>query len=87
VKEADGALLMPGSFPIHDLPDIGFDDAGPDEGDYTTVAGMVLAALGHIPTTPGEVVTLPQFTAEVVEITGRAITRVRLRALPGPDED
>ena len=81
VHEPDGALLMPGSFPIHDLPDIGFDADGPDEGDYTTIAGMVLAGLGHIPTAPGEVVTLPQFTAEVVEVTGRAITRVRIRAL------
>jgi putative hemolysin len=87
VKESDGALLMPGSFPIHDLPDIGFDGPGNDEGDYTTVAGMVLAVLGHIPTEPGEVVTLPQFTAEVVEVTGRAITRVRLRAVPRDDED
>jgi putative hemolysin len=85
VHEPDGALLMPGSFPIHDLPDIGFDPDGHDEGDYTTIAGMLLAVLGHIPTAPGEVVTLPQFTAEVVEVTGRAITRVRLRALPRPD--
>ncbi|MFI7600516.1 hemolysin family protein [Actinoplanes sp. NPDC049681] len=85
VKEPDGALLMPGSFPIHDLPDIGFDGDVPDEGDYTTVAGMVLAALGHIPTGPGEIVTLPEFTAEVVEVTGRAITRVRLRALQRKD--
>jgi putative hemolysin len=83
LTEADGALLMPGSFPIHDLPDLGFHDESEahDEGDYTTIAGMVLAALGHIPTGPGEVVSLPEFTAEVVEVTGRAITRVRLRAL------
>jgi putative hemolysin len=87
VHEADGALVMPGSFPIHDLPDIGFDGDGPDEGEYTTVAGMVLAKLGHIPTAPGEVVTLPQFTAEVVEVTGRAITRLRLRALPRTSAD
>jgi putative hemolysin len=86
VHEADGALVMPGSFPIHDLPDLGFDPDGHDEGDYTTVAGMVLARLGHIPTAPGEVVTLPQFTAEVLEVTGRAITRLRLRALPRPAE-
>jgi putative hemolysin len=79
VREPDGALLMPGSFPIHDLPDVGLAADGPDEGEYTTVAGMVLASLGHIPTAPGEVVTLPSFTAEVVEVTGRAITRVRLR--------
>jgi putative hemolysin len=87
VHEPDGALLMPGSFPIHDLPDVGFDQTAPDEGEYTTIAGMVLAALGHIPTAPGEVVTLPQFTAEVVEVTGRAITRVRLRARPRNAED
>ncbi|GIE93373.1 hemolysin family protein [Paractinoplanes rishiriensis] len=83
IREADGALLMPGSFPIHDLPDIGLHDEtnAHEDGDYTTVAGMMLAALGHIPTDPGEVVTLPEFTAEVVEVTGRAITRVRLRPL------
>ena len=77
VREPDGALLLPGSFPIHDLPDIGFDRPGHEEGEYTTVAGMVLAALGHIPTAPGE----------VVEVTGHAITRVRLRARPAPDPD
>jgi putative hemolysin len=87
VREPDAALLMPGSFPIHDLPDLGFDPDGTDEGDYTTIAGMVLAVLGHIPTEPGEVVELPQFTAEVVEVTGRAITRVRLRPTPRIDDE
>lgn len=88
VREPDGALLMPGSFPIHDLPDLGFDgDGGPEEGEYTTIAGMVLAELGHIPTAPGEVVSLPEFTAEVVEVTGRAITRVRLRPIPRRHRD
>jgi putative hemolysin len=87
VHEPDGALLMPGSFPIHDLPDVGFDGAAPEEGEYTTIAGMVLAVLGHIPTAPGEVVTLPEFTAEVVEVTGRAIPRIRLRARPRPAKD
>jgi putative hemolysin len=82
VREADGALLMPGSFPIHDLPDVGFQGHHQEEGDYTTIAGMVLAKLGHIPTEPGEIVTLPEFTAEVTEVTGRAITEVRVRALP-----
>jgi putative hemolysin len=87
VREPDGAMQMPGSFPIHDLPDIGFRGDGPEEGEYTTIAGMVLATLGHIPTAPGEVVTLPEFTAEVLEVTGRAITRVRLRALPRNETD
>jgi len=87
VREPDGVLLMPGSFPIHDLPDVGFSPEGPEEGEYTTIAGMVLAALGHIPTAPGEVVTLPEFTAEVVEVTGRAITWVRLRPRPRHESD
>ncbi len=79
VHEPDGALIVPGSFPVHDLPDIGFDGETEEEGDYTTVAGMVLAKLGHIPTEPGEVVSLSLFHAEVTEVTGRAITQLRLR--------
>ncbi|GLY07385.1 MULTISPECIES: hemolysin family protein [Actinoplanes] len=82
IREEDGAMLLPGTFPIHDLPDIGVDIEDLDNaGDYTTVAGLVLAQLGHIPTTPGETVTIDGHTAEVVEITGRAITRLRLRPL------
>ncbi len=87
VREADGAMVMPGSFPIHDLSDLGFRGDGPEEGEYTTIAGMVLAALGHIPTAPGEAVSLPEFTAEVLEVTGRAITRVRLRPTPPAASD
>jgi putative hemolysin len=79
VREPDGALLLAGGFPIHDLPDIGIDLTTEDEGDFTTVAGLLLARLGHIPTAAGETVRLPGFTAEVVEVTGRAITKVRLR--------
>ena len=88
-REPDGALLLPGGYPIHDLPDVGIDlradEAG--DGDYTTVAGLVLARLGHIPTHPGETVQLAAFSAEVVEISGRAITRIRLRpALQSTDD-
>ncbi|MBO3737003.1 hemolysin family protein [Actinoplanes flavus] len=81
IREDDGAMLLPGTFPIHDLPDIGVEIEETDAGDYTTVAGMLLARLGHIPTVPGETVTIDGHTAEVVEITGRAITKLRLRAL------
>ncbi|MBL7255163.1 hemolysin family protein [Paractinoplanes lichenicola] len=82
VREPDGSMLLPGTFPIHDLPDIGVDVEHLDEGDYTTVAGLVLAHLGHIPTEPGESVQVDGHTAEVVEVTGRAITKIRLRVAP-----
>ncbi|WP_117213766.1 hemolysin family protein [Allorhizocola rhizosphaerae] len=83
VHEPDGALLLPGAFPIHDLPDLGIDTDRLGDSDYTTVAGLLLDQLGRIPTTPGDVVKLPGLTAEVVEITGRAITKVRLRLTDG----
>ena len=86
VREPDGALLVPGSFPLHDLPGIGVDPSRWANGDYTTVAGLVLAHLGHIPTGPGEILRLPGLTAQVVEVSGRAIAKVRLRpGRPGPD--
>lgn len=82
IHESDDVLVVPGSFPLHDLPDIGIDlDRLPD-ADYTTVAGLILDRLGHVPTTPGETVTLPGFSAEVTQVTGRAITQVRLRMAP-----
>jgi putative hemolysin len=88
-RESDGGLLLAGGFPIHDLADIGvdLDEDDDDDGDYTTIAGLVLARLGHIPTAPGETVSLAGFTAQVVEVTGRAITRVRLRPNRPSDVD
>nr|WP_296068276.1 hemolysin family protein [uncultured Actinoplanes sp.] len=85
VHEEDGAMLLPGRFPVHDLPDIGVDVERLLDGDYTTVAGLVLARLGHIPTSPGEIVEVDGHTAEVTEVTGHAITQVRLRR-PARDE-
>ncbi|GAB2617876.1 membrane protein [Paractinoplanes abujensis] len=82
VHEDDGAMLLPGIFPIHDLPDIGVDVEDLQDGDYTTVAGLVLSRLGHIPTAPGEVVTLDNYRAEITQVIGRAITQIRLRKAP-----
>jgi putative hemolysin len=79
VREQDGALLVPGSFPLQDLPEIGITVEFRPPGDYTTVAGLVLVGLGHLPTEPGEIVHLPTLTAQVVEVSGHAIRKVRLR--------
>jgi putative hemolysin len=87
VHEADGAMLLAGTFPIHDLPDLGVHVEGLEDSDYTTVAGLLLAHLGHIPTVPGETADLGRYTAEVTEVTGHAITRVRLPAKPDPASD
>ncbi|MEV1331467.1 hemolysin family protein [Micromonospora costi] len=85
VREPDGALLLPGDFPLHDLPDVGVRLSFPVSREYTTVAGLVLAGLGHLPGGPGETVRLPGLTIDVVEVHDRAVRRVRLRGFAPND--
>jgi putative hemolysin len=82
----DGTLIVPGTFPIHDLPDIGVDLTDAAAGDFATVAGLVLVALGRIPTEPGDRVELAKWTVEVTKTSHHAITEVRLTPhRPPPD--
>ena len=73
-RQPDGAMVLAGSFPVHDLPDLGVDLP---EGPYTTIAGLVLAQLGHLPI-PGETVQVAGWRLEVLDVQRRAITRLRL---------
>jgi magnesium and cobalt exporter, CNNM family len=82
VQEPDGVMLVEGAFPLHDLPDLGVDIDDQGSGNYTTLAGLVLARLGHIPTAAGETVDLGPFWGDVVEVKRHAITRIRLRPKP-----
>lgn len=74
----DGSLLIPGTFPIHDLPDIGVDLASAPQGNYTTIAGLVLAVIGRVPTAPGDRVDLSTYTIEVTAVGKNSIAEVRL---------
>jgi len=85
IREPGQAMLLPGTFPLHDLPDLGVDVEAKPGGHYTTIAGLILACLGHIPDRPGEIVRLDGWTAEVTAIEGHAITQVRLRPAPADD--
>jgi putative hemolysin len=76
----DGSVVLPGSFPIHDLEDIGVEVP---EGDYATVAGLLLWHLGHIPSA-GEEVGLPGYRAVVLAMDGLSIDRLRLLPDGGP---
>ncbi|MFJ8857187.1 hemolysin family protein [Streptomyces sp. NPDC102451] len=77
--QPDGSLLLPGSLPLHDLPDLGIDLGDSVHGPFTTVAGLVLARLGELPQQPGDTVRLAQWTIEVTGVERHAITAVRLR--------
>jgi putative hemolysin len=48
------------------------------DADYATIAGLVLTALGRIPTEPGDRVVLTDWTIEVTAIDHHAITGVRV---------
>jgi putative hemolysin len=74
-RESDGSLLLPGRFPVHDLPDIGIEV--PD-GPYATVAGFILERLGRLPEGPGDAADAGPWRFIVTEVTARAITEVRI---------
>jgi putative hemolysin len=84
VHEDDGSVIVPGSFPIHDLVDLDIDLPA---GDYTTVAGLVLDRLGRLPDGAGENVVVEGRMLEIVELDGRAISLVRIRPIVGDRED
>ncbi len=56
----------------------------PRERDYETVAGLVLAELGHLPRT-GESLVYEQWRIEVVDLDGRRIDKLLVR--PADPED
>ena len=84
----DGSYVLPGTFPIHDLVDLGVEIDARHTGEYATVAGIVLKRLGRIPDVAGDVIELERWSIEVLEVAHHAVTRVCLRPNPAaPDSD
>lgn len=81
VRHRDGSLVLPGTYPVHDLIDLGI--VAP-EGQYSTVAGLILDQLGHLPDV-GESIDLDGWHLAVRGRDGQAISRVA--AIPAPEED
>lgn len=79
-REPDGTLVLSGRFPVHDLPDL---DVDLPEGDYTTIAGLVLDRLGRFPTR-GERLTIDDWQLEIRGVLRHTITEVAVAAAP-PD--
>jgi putative hemolysin len=73
---ADGSVLLPGTFPVHDLADVRIGLELSPDAPFTTVAGLVLARLGRLPSTPGDTVAVQDWRFTVAQVRGRAITAV-----------
>lgn len=82
VRLGDGSFTLPGRFPVHDLHSLGVELP---EGDYATIAGLMLDQLGRIPTEPGDVIDVGDWRLEVSAVYRRGISEVHLSRLVSPD--
>jgi putative hemolysin len=74
VRTPTGEIELDGSFPAHDLSDLGVDLEG---GRHATIAGIMLEELGEFPPA-GTTVTVGDWRLTALEVTPRAIRRVKL---------
>ena len=82
VRRDDGSWLVNGSLSCDDLRELLQIDELPqeEEGDYNTLAGMLIGFLGHIPTV-GESITWNGLRFEVVDLDGARIDKVLISPL------
>jgi putative hemolysin len=81
IPDADGSYLIDGSAEIKKVELLFDRDVEAD--DFTTVAGLLIKALGHVPAV-GEKLEFKGLQFEVVEADSQRVSRVRLRALDQP---
>jgi putative hemolysin len=82
VRREDGSLLMDGMLAIDEVKLALGVDSLPDEEDYHTLAGFILAQLGRVPA-EGATVAYGGWRFEVVDMDGRRIDKVLVHPPPG----
>lgn len=83
-RRADGSWLVDGSLPIGDFAETLGLEGLPDEGDYETVAGLVLNVMGIIPR-PGDRCDWKECSIEVVDMDGNRIDKLLVYAAKAAD--
>lgn len=86
--QSDGAWILDGMMPVSELKSRLDIDTLPleDKGRYNTVAGLMLAISGHLPSV-GDEVEIQDWIFQVVEMEGRRIDRVLARPADPPEAD
>lgn len=80
----DGTLAVNARMPVDEVNEL-LGRPGLPEGDWDTVGGLVYSLLGHVPT-EGESIEYERHHIVAEDVQGRRIGRVRIKALPAPDE-
>ncbi|UPT65238.1 MAG: hypothetical protein M0D57_11740 [Sphingobacteriales bacterium JAD_PAG50586_3] len=81
VERADGSWLVDGHYPFYDfLVYFGLADIAGDYSNFSTVAGLVLNQLSHIPAA-GDTLTWMDFEIEVIDMDGARIDKIMLKKL------
>jgi putative hemolysin len=78
VRREDGTLLLDGALPADELKHELHLAVLPDEGDYHTLAGLLLRLFRRLPR-EGEATTLAGWRFEVMDMDGRRIDKVLVR--------
>jgi putative hemolysin len=77
VKRSDGSWLLDGRMPLDEFRDL-FRTAQVPEGDFHTLAGLVVTQLGHIPRV-AETLDCCGLQFEVVDMDGNRVDRILVR--------
>jgi magnesium and cobalt transporter len=83
IQQEDGSFLIDGSAEIRKVELL--YDKELEADDFTTVAGLIINRLGHMPSV-GETLELKGLQLEVVDADSRRINRLRLRRIDGEAE-
>ncbi len=75
---SSGAIVLPGSFPIHRMDELGISLPA---GDYVTVAGLILSRLGRIPNVD-EQIDVGNYEVTVAGTDRTSIKTVTIREQP-----
>lgn len=74
IRRADGSLLVAGWTPIDEMADV-LGLALPDGRNFTTAAGFIIDAFGHLPAA-GDQISVQQWLFEVADLDGRRIDKL-----------
>lgn len=76
VERSDGSWLVDASLPIDEFAEFfAVKLAGAEKGDFQTLAGLILAQIGHIPAV-AETVEFNDLRFEILDLDGRRIDKV-----------